>query len=99
MISLLSRTVFPGFVYESEKGSRAVSLKVDKASLVDVTHDHVKVYYNGGCSFHGEEGAGDQAAAKVLAWFDDDGAQGKAAIVECSAGKVSQPAASHPPQH
>lgn len=80
--------MFPGFVYESEKGSRATSVKIDKSSLVDVNRDHVKVYYNGGCSFHVEEAAGDSPNTKVLAWYNEDGVKDKSAIVECSVGKV-----------
>ena len=69
--SLHFSCVFPGFVYESEKGSRAVSLGIDKASLVDVTKDQVLVYYHGGCSFEVEEAAGNPADSKVLAWYND----------------------------
>jgi len=64
--------VFPGFVYESERGSRIVTLDIDKASLVDVTKDQVQVYSNGGCSFEVEETAGNPADSKVLAWYADE---------------------------
>ena len=45
---------FPGFVYHSEKGARAVELKINKSSfgkLSDSLSDSVRVYYNGGGVF------------------------------------------------
>jgi len=78
--------VFPGFVYESELGSRAASIALDKSCLVDVSKETIKVYYNGGCSFHLNDGA-DGSNIRPLAFYDDEGAKGKMAIIECKVGK------------
>ena len=44
-----SRSVFPGFQYDSESGARAAAIRVDTASLVDVHQAELLTYFNGGC--------------------------------------------------
>ena len=84
---------FPGFVYHSEKGARAVELKVNKASLATGSIPEVfKCYYNGGGVFvdapkHADHGV------EVLASFTEtlnvDPGQGTAAVIYCKVGEGS----------
>ena len=81
----LSRgTMYPGFVYNSEKGARAVSI---------IQHDdkNIKTYYNGGGYF---VDAHNYDNVKVLCTFEDPGLCGDsekepAAGIQCSVGKGS----------
>lgn len=81
---------FSGFVYHSEKGARAVELKVDKAWLSAGTVPNVfKSYYNGGGVFVDAVKYHDQGV-EVLASYTEDiavnGGEGSAAVVYCKVG-------------
>ncbi|OBZ85673.1 Biotin--protein ligase [Choanephora cucurbitarum] len=75
-------TMYPGFVYNSEKGARAVSVKTEDGLL--------KSYYNGGGYFV-DAHTFDQV--KVVCTYQDPGLSGdevdSAAGVECQVGKGS----------
>ena len=82
---------FPGFVYHSEKGARAVELKVNKASLATGSIPQVfKSYYNGGGVFVDAPKYRDQGV-EVLASFTEnlnvDPGEGTAAVVYCKVGE------------
>ncbi|KXT00185.1 hypothetical protein AC578_7029 [Pseudocercospora eumusae] len=74
---------FKGFVYGSEKGARAVKLKVNSASLAGLT-DGFNSYYNGGGVFVDAASLEDRGV-EVLATYDEDVAvdsgEPKAAVV------------------
>jgi biotin--protein ligase len=82
---------FPGFVYHSEKGARAVELKVDKTCLsVGAVPNVFKSYYNGGSVFVDAPKYRDQGV-EVLASYTDplavDSGEGSAAVVYCKVGQ------------
>ncbi|KAI8975945.1 biotin-protein ligase [Pilobolus umbonatus] len=82
----LSRgTMFPGFVYNSEKGARAISLHMKNDSR------DIKAYYNGGGYFVKAKNYPDQV--KVICTYKDPGLckdeQEPAAGVLCKVGKGS----------
>ncbi|RMZ86116.1 hypothetical protein DV737_g19, partial [Chaetothyriales sp. CBS 132003] len=82
---------FAGFVYHSEKGARAVDLKVDKSVLCSGSIPHVfKSYYNGGGVFV-DASKYKEKGVDVLASYADpidvDSGEGVAAIVHCRVGK------------
>ncbi|EAW06446.1 biotin--[acetyl-CoA-carboxylase] ligase BPL1 [Aspergillus clavatus NRRL 1] len=82
---------FPGFVYHSEAGARAVELKVAKDALTaGVVPDGFRCYYNGGGVFvdarlYGEKGV------EVLASYTEElnvhPGTGAAAVVYCKVGE------------
>ncbi|KAI9030996.1 biotin-protein ligase [Phycomyces nitens] len=86
-------TMYPGFVYNSEKGARVVPIDLNPESLS--TKDYtglpssLKTYYNGGGYFVDAEGKKD---VEVLAWYNEKGlCQDKrpAAAVLCHVGQGS----------
>ena len=82
---------FPGFVYHSEKGARAIELKVNKASLATGSIPEVfKCYYNGGGVFVDAPKHADQGV-EVLASFTEtlnvDPGEGTAAVIYCKVGE------------
>lgn len=82
---------FPGFVYHSEKGARAVDLKVDKSVLTAGTVPNVfKSYYNGGGVFVDAPKFREQGV-EVLASYTEplavDSSEGSAAVVYCKVGQ------------
>lgn len=79
----LSRgTMYPGFVYNSEKGARSVSIRQNQTS------NSFKAYYNGGGYFVNAEKAEN---VKVICTFEDPGLNDEnetaAAAVQCQVGK------------
>lgn len=86
---------FPGFVYHSEAGTRAVELKVNKQTLVaagGVVPEIFRTYYNGGGVFVDAEKYKDQGV-QVLASFTEplsvDAGDGAAAVVYRKVGEGS----------
>ncbi|KIV89684.1 biotin-[acetyl-CoA-carboxylase] ligase, variant 2 [Exophiala mesophila] len=82
---------FPGFVYHSEKGARAVDLQVNKSALSAGTVPNVfKSYYNGGGVFVDAFKYKDKGV-EVLASYSDplavDSGEGSAAVVYCKVGE------------
>jgi biotin--protein ligase len=82
---------FSGFVYHSEKGARAVSLKVDKTVLSAGAVPNVfRSYYNGGGVFVDAPKLHDQGV-EVLASYaeplDVQSGAGSAAVVYCKVGQ------------
>ncbi|KAL8674139.1 MAG: hypothetical protein Q9168_001476 [Polycauliona sp. 1 TL-2023] len=82
---------FPGFVYHSEEGTRAVQLRTSKAALSKGTIPNVfRCYYNGGGVFVDAPKFEDQGV-EVLASFthdlDVDAGEGSACIVYCKVGE------------
>ena len=82
---------FPGFVYHSEKGAKAVELRVNKSILSTGTVPNVfRSYYNGGGVFVDASNFADQGI-EVLAEYTEnlavDSGNGKAAVVHCKVGE------------
>ena len=82
---------FAGFVYHSEKGARAASLKVNKTVLSSGNiPNEFKSYYNGGGAFVDAPKYADQGV-EVLASYSEpiaiDSGEGSAAIVYCKVGE------------
>ncbi|KAK8069798.1 biotin-protein ligase [Apiospora phragmitis] len=82
---------FAGFQYHSEKGARAVTLKVRKDMFkgTGAVPDEVTSYYNGGgvfVPFRGELGDDVEVLASYAADLDVDGGKEKAALVHCKVG-------------
>ncbi|KAF9972548.1 biotin holocarboxylase synthetase [Actinomortierella ambigua] len=75
--------LFPGFVYDSEKGANAVQIRLNKQT---------RVYFNGGGFFVAPEQV---PSTQVLAWFGDEDQQTgggetptpRAAIIACQVGR------------
>ncbi|KAK3686846.1 biotin holocarboxylase synthetase [Vermiconidia calcicola] len=80
---------FPGFVYNSEAGARAVTLRVDADGLGKDAKTFTS-YYNGGGVF-ADAGKYRDKGVQVLATFGDDlavdGGEGGAAVVFCKIGE------------
>lgn len=80
---------FKGFDYQSEKGARAVTLKVERGVLGEHAPSETTSYFNGGGVFVDAKSFGGRKV-EVLATFEDDidvdGGDGKAAVVLCSVG-------------
>ncbi|KAG0241420.1 biotin holocarboxylase synthetase [Actinomortierella wolfii] len=86
--------LFPGFVYDSEKGANAVQIKLNKQVFdqFQLGFDETRVYFNGGGFFVAPEQFPD---AQVLAWFGDEDQQTgggdsptpRAAIIACQVGR------------
>lgn len=93
----LSRgTMFPGFVYNSERGARATKLSVEREKLLDLYADNnsvpseIDTYYNGGGYFvHADQ----YDNVDVLARYTEKGLSSDeehpAAVVHCHVGKGS----------
>lgn len=82
---------FAGFQYHSEKGARAVKLRVrkDVFKSAGVVPDEVTTYYNGGgvfVPFRGELGGDVEVLASYADDLDVDGGEDKAALVHCKVG-------------
>ncbi|EHY59008.1 Biotin-protein ligase [Exophiala dermatitidis] len=82
---------FPGFVYHSEKGARAVELQVDKVVLSAGNVPNVfKSYYNGGCVFVDApryQSKGVEVLASYTEPLSVDPGEGAAAVVYCKVGE------------
>ncbi|MCJ1310787.1 biotin holocarboxylase synthetase [Agyrium rufum] len=78
---------FPGFVYHSELGARAVELKVDKTVLKEgAVPDVFSSYYNGGGVFVDAGKYKDQGVEVVASYtqkLNVDSGEGTAAVVYC----------------
>ncbi|KAI9673445.1 MAG: biotin holocarboxylase synthetase [Caeruleum heppii] len=84
-------SAFPGFVYHSEDGAKAVELKVNNAVLSGGTVPSIfRSYFNGGGVFVDAEEYKDRGV-DVLATFNQsiavDGGKGAAAAVHCKVGE------------
>jgi biotin--protein ligase len=81
---------FPGFVYASEAGARAVQIVVNKKVLSDVGVDGFQSYYNGGGAFVDAEKF-QEKGVEVLASYGEELAvesgESKAAVVFCKVGE------------
>lgn len=75
---------FPGFVYQSEAGARAVELKVNKDAFGGTIPEHFRSYYNGGGVFVDAERLKEKGV-EVLATFSEklnvEAGETKAAVV------------------
>ncbi|KAL8996631.1 MAG: hypothetical protein Q9169_003913 [Polycauliona sp. 2 TL-2023] len=82
---------FPGFVYHSEEGTRAVQLRTSKAALSKGTiPDVFRSYYNGGGVFVDApkfRGQGVEVLASFTDDFNVDPGEGAASIVYCKVGE------------
>ena len=83
-------TAFPGFVYQSEAGAKAVEVKVDKTVLAEGSvPDTFRCYYNGGGVFVDAPKYKDKGV-EILANFTQklavDSEEGSAAVVYCKVG-------------
>ncbi|KAF2097350.1 class II aaRS and biotin synthetase [Rhizodiscina lignyota] len=84
---------FPGFVYHSEKGAKAVELKVNKSALVkqaDPLSDSFRVYYNGGGAFVDADKLAERGVEVLASFTEDlkvDTGPVKAAVVYRKAGE------------
>lgn len=72
-------SVYPGFVYESENGARAIA--VEDVEGVEIVRG---IYHNGGGEFVDVESS---RAAEVFAKYVEGEGQGKIAAVRCRVGK------------
>lgn len=91
----LSRgTMFPGFIYNSERGARATKLSIERGKLMNLYADNdsvpseINTYYNGGGYFvHAEQ----YDNVDVLARYTEQGLspdeEHPAAVVHCHVGK------------
>ncbi|PGH29117.1 biotin-protein ligase, partial [[Emmonsia] crescens] len=82
---------FPGFVYDSEDGARAVELKVSKSTLAFGSVPEVfKAYYNGGGVFVDAPKYADQGVEVLASYTEDlsvDSGDGSAAVIYCKVGE------------
>ncbi|KAI9700829.1 MAG: biotin holocarboxylase synthetase [Candelina mexicana] len=82
---------FTGFVYHSEKGARAVALRIGRTTQEEgIISDDFKSYYNGGGVFVGAEnlkGQGVEVLADYADKLDIDTKGGSAAVVYCKVGE------------
>ncbi|KAF9904260.1 biotin holocarboxylase synthetase [Lobosporangium transversale] len=85
--------VYPGFVYESEKGANAVSIWLNKEVFAQdqLGFEEVKVYFNGGGYFVDADKC---PGTQILAWYQSEQGQidhhsttPKAAMVACQVGQ------------
>lgn len=84
-------SAFPGFVYHSEEGTRAVELLVEKTTLAEGSvPDVFRSYYNGGGVFVDAPKYKDQGV-EILASYSEplsvDAGEGTAAVVYCKVGE------------
>ncbi len=81
---------FKGFDYQSEKGARAVSLKVQKSAFGTSAPEDTFSYFNGGGVFVDTQALGKNRPIEVLATYgediDVDGGDGNAAVIMCGVG-------------
>ncbi len=81
---------FPGFVYHSEAGARAVELKVSKTGLTKGSvPDVFRSYYNGGGVFVDAPKYKDQGVEILASYTQElkvDSGEGTAAVVYCKVG-------------
>lgn len=84
---------FPGFVYHSERGTRAAEIKVNREALLTsggAVPEVFRTYYNGGGVFVDAEKYRDRGV-EVLASFTEelavDGGEGHAAVVYRKVGE------------
>jgi len=96
---------FPGFVYHSEKGTRATEVKVNREALLaagGAVPEVFRTYYNGGGVFVDAPLYKDKGV-EVLASFTDklavDGGEGSAAAVYCKVGNGSAILTSSHPEY
>ncbi|SMY20891.1 unnamed protein product [Zymoseptoria tritici ST99CH_1A5] len=81
---------YPGFVYASEAGARAVEILVNKGALSGVVVGSFRSYYNGGGTFVDAEKM-EETGVEVLASFAEklavESGEAKAAVVYCKVGE------------
>ena len=81
---------FPGFVYHSEEGARAVELTVSKTCLTKGSlPDHFRSYYNGGGVFVDAPTYKDRGVQILASYTEElkvDAGEGMAAVVYCKVG-------------
>ena len=82
---------FSGFVYHSERGARAVELKVSKSALAEEGNvpEVFRSYYNGGGVFVDAQKYHDQGVETLASYTEDlsvDAGEGSAAVVYCKVG-------------
>ncbi|KAK4619303.1 Biotin--protein ligase [Fulvia fulva] len=81
---------FPGFVYQSEAGARAVELSISETAFPHTVLDDFISYYNGGGVFVDAEKYAEQGV-EVLAQYHEElnveGGEAKAAVVYCKVGE------------
>ncbi|KAG9254723.1 biotin-protein ligase [Emericellopsis atlantica] len=81
---------FKGFDYKSEKGAKAIKLRVAKDLFADDVPQRITSYFNGGGVFADAKSFG-PSKVQVLAEYEDeldvDGGDGKAAVVLCNVGQ------------
>ena len=82
---------FPGFIYNSEKGTRAAEIVVSKSALTKGSIPAVfRAYYNGGGVFVDAPKFHDKGVEILASYTEDlfvDAGEGKAAVVYCKVGK------------
>ena len=82
---------FPGFVYHSEAGARAVELKVSKTALAKGSlPDVFRSYYNGGGVFVDAPKYREQGVEVLASYTEElkvDPGEGAAAVVYCKVGE------------
>lgn len=81
---------FPGFVYASEAGTRAVGVKVNPDSFAGDKVNDFKTYYNGGGVFVDAAKFKDRGVETLATYTDNlavDSGEGGAAIVLCKVGE------------
>ncbi|KAH8703659.1 putative biotin apo-protein ligase [Talaromyces proteolyticus] len=82
---------FPGFVYSSEAGARAVELRASKSALnAGAVPDVFRSYYNGGGVFVDAESFADQGVEVLASYTEElhvDPGNGAAAVVYCKVGE------------
>ncbi|KAF9983766.1 biotin holocarboxylase synthetase [Modicella reniformis] len=84
--------VYPGFVYESESGARAVGIELHQEPFAQdqLRFGGMRIYYNGGGYFVDADKC---PGTKILAWYKDDPGQidleitNKAAMIACQVGQ------------
>lgn len=81
---------FPGFVYHSERGTRAAEVKVSKTALTKGSvASTLRAYYNGGGVFVDARKFQDKGVEVLASYTEDlavDSGEGSAAIVYCKVG-------------
>ena len=81
---------FPGFVYHSEEGARAVELKISKTGLTKGSlPDVFRSYYNGGGVFVDAPKFQEKGVEILASYTQDlkaDPGEGTAAVVYCKVG-------------
>ena len=82
---------FPGFVYHSEKGARAVALRVNKSALTSGSiPNEFRTYYNGGGVFVDAKKYEKDGVETLASYVEDiavDGGDGSAAVIYCKVGE------------